>query len=77
MENVFMKKKNHADFTWESLGDIAEGRGDLGTEMPVMVYRLMQYTMLDVLSKAYGLNNANDHFRDAGFLAGVEMGKIP
>ncbi|MCL1849765.1 MAG: 4-vinyl reductase [Clostridiales bacterium] len=74
MENVFMKK-SHADFSWDNLGDIKEGRGDLGEEMPVAVYRLMQYTMLDVLSKAVGPEQANEYFRQAGFLAGMEFAK--
>ena len=73
--NVFMKGKKHDDFSWENLGDVKEGRGDLGEEMPVLVYRLMQYTMLDVLSKAHGSEQANEYFRDAGFLAGVEFAK--
>ena len=75
MENVFMTKESHNNFTWESLGDIREGRGDLGEFMPVLVYRLMQFTMLDALTEAYGLEKANDHFRDAGFLAGTEFAK--
>ena len=74
-KNVFAKSKKHEDFFWENLGNIKEGRGDLGEEMPVLVYRLMQYTMLDVLSKAYSLEQANNHFRQAGFLAGVEFAK--
>ena len=75
MDNIFMKDKTHADFRWNNLGDIEGGRGDLGCEMPVLVYRLMQYTMLDVLSKTYGIDVANSHFRDAGFLAGTEFAK--
>ena len=74
-KNVFIKNKKHADFCWENLGNIREGRGDLGEEMPVIVYRLMQYTMLDVLSKAQGLEQANKYFREAGFLAGTEFAK--
>jgi len=73
--NVFNKSDKHEVFSWNKLGDIKEGRGDLGVEMPVVVYRLMQYTMLDVLSKAYGLKQANEHFRAAGYLAGVEFAK--
>ena len=73
--NVFAQGKKHEEFVWESLGDIKEGRGDLGEEMPVLVYRLMQFTMLDELSKAYGLEKANHHFRNAGFLAGFEFAK--
>jgi predicted hydrocarbon binding protein len=75
MGNIFMQKMTHNTFSWDNLGNIKEGRGDLGEEMPVVVYRLMQYTMLDVLSKAYGGEKANEHFRDAGYLAGVEFAK--
>ena len=75
MENVFKKTRKHDDFFWENLGNIKLGRGDLGEEMPVVVYRLMQYTMLDVLSKAYGCEEANKYFRQAGFLAGSEFAK--
>lgn len=64
---------NHRVFTWDSLGDIEMGRGDLGVEMPVLVYRLMQYTMMDVMSKELGRDKANDFFRKAGYLAGKEF----
>ena len=75
MDNVFSKNKKHSEFGWDSIGDIKEGRGDLGEEMPVLVYRLMQYTMLDVLSKEYGSEKANDYFRKAGLLAGKEFAR--
>jgi predicted hydrocarbon binding protein len=75
MTNIFMRTEKHNHFSWATLGNIKEGRGDLGEEMPVLVYRLMQYTMLDVLSKAYGGEQANGHFREAGFLAGMEFAK--
>ena len=75
ISNVFLENKGHDFFDWESLGDIEGGRGDLGTDVPVLVYRLMQFTILDVLSKAYGLDIANKHFREAGFLAGSEYAK--
>ena len=75
MENVFITPKQHRPFTWENLGDIKEGRGDLGEDMPVLVYRLMQYTMMDVLSQEFGVDGANDYFRRSGFLAGTELAK--
>lgn len=75
MDNIFKTADTHNNFKWENLGDIKLGRGELGEEMPVLVYRLMQYTMLDVLSKAYGSDIANDHFRAAGHLAGTEFAK--
>ena len=73
MKNVFLRNAKLSSFSWDNLGDIKEGRGDLGEDMPVLVYRLMQYTMLDVLSKAIGEEKANDYFRQAGFLAGSEF----
>jgi len=73
--NIFRKDGEYEGFSWNSLGDIKGGRGDLGDEMPVAVYRLMQYTMLDVLTKAYGREQANEYFRQAGFLAGSEFAK--
>jgi predicted hydrocarbon binding protein len=75
MDNIFKQKEveTHNKFSWDNLGDIKEGRGDLGEEMPVLVYRLMQFTMLDILSKEYGPERANDLFREAGFLAGFEF----
>jgi len=77
MENIFKQAtvETHNVFKWENLGDIREGRGELGEEVPVMVYRLMQFTMLDILTKQYGAEKANDLFRDAGFLAGFEFAK--
>ena len=73
MENVFLKKKDHGTFSWTDLGNLKEGRGSLGEEMPVLVYRLMQYTLLDVLTKDIGREKANQYIRDAGFLAGTEF----
>lgn len=74
MENVF-KKETKKSFSWDKLGDIKLGRGDLGEEMPVSVYRLMQYTLLDVLSSELGLEKANKYYWSAGHLAGVEFAK--
>lgn len=75
MDNPFAKAESHSQFSWENLGDIKKGRGDLGEEMPVLVYRLMQYTMLDVLTRTYGQEKADEHFRAAGHLAGVEYAR--
>ena len=75
MENVFSKIKKRSVFSWENMGDIKAGRVELGENMPVLVYRLMQYTMLDVLSKEMGEDKANEFFRAAGHLAGTEFSK--
>ena len=75
IDNTSNLKSGHEIFKWISLGDIKNGRGDLGEDMPVLVYRLMQFTILDILSKKYGLDSANSCFKDAGFLAGTEFAK--
>jgi predicted hydrocarbon binding protein len=73
--NIFKRDATLHEFSWENLGDVKEGRGDLGEDMPVIVYRLMQYTMLDILTKDFGADKANEYFRRAGFLAGQEFAK--
>lgn len=68
-------KNSHDAFIWENLGDIKGGRGDLGEEMPVLVYRLMQFAIRDVLTKNYGHEQVNEYFRQAGYLAGSEFSR--
>lgn len=70
-EESFVETHNH--FTWESLGDIQKGRENLGDEMPVLVYRLLEFTMLDILVKELGEEKAHELFIKAGFLAGKEL----
>jgi len=74
-QNIFDQGIKYDKFYWGRLGNIKEGRGELGEEMPVLVYRLMQFTMLDVLSKDLGIQQASEYFRQAGFLAGVEFSR--
>jgi len=75
MENVFSKLNDHGKFSWANLGNIKEGRGNLGEEMPVLVYRLMQYTLLDVMSQEFGREKADNYLREAGRLAGTEFAR--
>ncbi len=74
MENIFMSEPHHI-FSWEKLGNIKEGREDLGEEVPVLVYRLLEYCMNHVLAEEYGVERANELFRKAGHLAGSEFAK--
>ena len=74
MENVFQANAVRA-FQWGNLGDIREGRGHLGEEMPVVLYRLMQFTIVDILSNEFGLEKAYDFIRRSGHLAGTEYAK--
>ena len=75
MANIFMPERNHANFSWKKLGDIKSGREELGEEMPVLVYRLFEYSMNDILHKEFGTDMANELFRKAGHLAGTEYAK--
>ena len=60
-------------FTWDSIGDVIDGRRNLGEEMPVFVYRLFQFTIKDELAKRFGPEETVDIFRKAGELAGREF----
>jgi len=61
------------DFSWRMLGDVHIGREHLGQEMPVLVYRLFQYTMRAVLAREYGKDTMIRLFRESGQLAGREF----
>lgn len=74
MANIFMDKKAR-DFTWDNLGNIKEGRGDLGEDVPVLVYRMFMYSMTHVLSHEFGQDKCDEIFRAAGHLAGSEFAK--
>ncbi len=62
-------------FNWSKLGNIDEGRPNLGPTTSVQIYRLMQYTMRDVLEVMYGSDVSDEIFRKAGELAGSEFYK--
>lgn len=64
-----------SEFTWAGLGDLNEGRTTLGNDMPVVVYRLFQYTLKDILGREFGEEYAANLFRAAGKLAGKEFAK--
>lgn len=72
MEQVI---KSLNDFEWSHLGDIEQGRKNLGPLTYVAVYRLMQYTLRSVLNKQIGLEETNKAFITAGELAGFEFAR--
>jgi predicted hydrocarbon binding protein len=67
---MFKEERKFNRFTWQSLGDIQTGRPNLGLKVPVVAYRLLQYTLRDVLIAELGLDTANAIFVKAGRLAG-------
>ena len=58
-----MNPQNHDVFSWDTLGNIKEGRKHLGETMPVLVYRMLAYSMNDVLCKNFGKEKADELFR--------------
>ncbi|OQY30861.1 MAG: 4-vinyl reductase [Spirochaetaceae bacterium 4572_59] len=61
------------NFSWKDLGDLEEGRPNLGDETSVISYRLMQYTFKDVFSKEMGKQKTLELFVRAGNLAGRQF----
>lgn len=60
-------------FQWHYLGDIELGRPNLGNQVNVAVYRLMQYTLRDAIARRYSPEVANELLREAGRVAGMEF----
>jgi len=58
------------EFNWDIIGDLQEGRPNLGDEVNLVLYRLMQYTFLDVAVKKFGGEETDQLFHDAGHIAG-------
>jgi hypothetical protein len=60
-------------FDWSLLGDIKLGRPNLGQSTRLEVYRLMQFTIRDVLEQHLGSQEADKIFYEAGKLAGTHF----
>jgi len=70
-----MLNKRRYEFDWGLLGDLDEGRPNLGRTTRLEVYRLMQFTMRDVIEQRYGRQAADEVFYEAGRLAGAAFYK--
>lgn len=60
-------------FSWNLLGDIANGRPNLGNQTRLEVYRLLQFTFRDVIEQHVGTAQTDQIFYEAGKLAGKEF----
>lgn len=72
---MFKEERDELQFDWSMLGDVAEGRPNLGDSLPVVVYRLMQFTLRDVLIKKFGPGVADNIYYEAGKSAGRQFFK--
>lgn len=72
---MFKEERTEQMFDWGMIGDIGEGRPNLGRLMDVAVYRLMQFALRDVLIKELSVQATDDIFFKAGEKAGREFCK--
>ncbi len=72
---MFKEEREELSFDWSMIGNIGEGRPNLGSTMDVSVYRLMQFTLRDVLIKHFDAQTADRIFYEAGEHAGKEFYK--
>jgi predicted hydrocarbon binding protein len=70
-----MNSARKHQFTWDLLGDIAEGRPHLGPNTRIEVYRLLQFCFRDVIEQELGTDSADRIFYKAGKLAGEHFYK--
>lgn len=72
---MFKEERKDSTFEWDMIGDVETGRPNLGASMPVSVYRLMQFTLRDLLIQEFDVAKADELFYKAGRKAGVEYYK--
>lgn len=70
---MFKEERDNNKFVWDDLGDLEKGRPNLGLTVPVLAYRLLQYTFRDVMITELGVNKTNDIIIKAGRLAGRQF----
>ena len=69
MDNIFMADRKPIQFE-EYLKSDENSRGNLGEELPVLVYRLLEYSLKEELIRRYGKDEQVEVFRSAGRMAG-------
>ncbi len=68
-----MENERKYEFSWELLGNIEQGRPNMGNMTRVEIYRLMQFTFRDMMEKELGTKKTEQLFYDSGKLAGKEF----
>jgi predicted hydrocarbon binding protein len=59
------------EFNWDIIGDLQEGRPNLGDQVNLILYCLMQYTFREVAVKKFGSKESKQMFFDAGHISGT------
>ncbi|MBF0525541.1 MAG: PAS domain S-box protein [Deltaproteobacteria bacterium] len=69
----FKEEREEPTFDWTMLGDITKGRPNLGSSMDVALYRLLQFTLRDVIIAKFNSETADKLYFEAGEMAGREL----
>jgi predicted hydrocarbon binding protein len=72
---MFKEERRESLFDWSMIGNIADGRPNLGSSMDVSVYRLMQFTLRDIIIQKFDPATAERIYYEAGELAGRQLFK--
>lgn len=67
--NIFLQSNRKLTLT-EYMNYNSEGRGNLGDTIPIIVYRLMEYSLKEQLDTQFGPDEQILIFRKAGYRAG-------
>jgi len=70
---MFKEERQEPRFDWTMIGNVGEGRPNLGPTMDVSVYRLMQFTLRDILIMELGPEAADRIYYKAGDQAGRQF----
>ena len=70
MDNVFMENVKKLELE-DYLQNVTIGRGNLGDDIPLIVYRLLEYSLREQLIEELGKEGQIAVFRKAGYRAGV------
>ena len=73
-DNIFLKEMKEIQFEDYFKYD-AKCRRNLGDELPVMVYRMLEYSLKDELKNRFGKEEQIEEFRSAGRKAGEYFAK--
>lgn len=69
-DNIFFKERKELSLT-DYMKAQENGRENLGTELPVAVYRLLEYSIREELTARLGKKEQVSIFRSAGYRAGM------
>ena len=58
------------ELNWENLGDIEEGRPTSGNDCPVIMYRMLQFSLRKIIESELGEGKGGEYLYKAGQLAG-------